>query len=439
MKRGDYLETRKGQLSLLRKRRLGRFHFHIAQQPQSKHPKSTDARQFQEKVLKTLQKTKRGSYRTDLILQIDFRPTDRNPPAIHTLAKNYLDLLKAPLEQTGIRRKHLLYIDDKFVKGLIVCYRLDPVPDRPSIVIKADTMTRLRSDLELVKRIESQDFQEDDRGWGFSRSLWQDRRDLRLFGHREEERADSTLEDLKELIRDKDLIVRHVGEEAYEAQFWFYRTEAQKAYLRMTDNFARRNLLSLLGRDRRMSQDAGYAKVIASIDREQRNWLMSDWFSIGIQHAPIRSGQKDTFREQARRAISAFKDKSPLLFPLSTLLSVTIFLVPPRGRIQDLDNLARLVIPHVHEILQPPSALVHTIKINRIRDPKLKKWYQEQKAALPKVPLHSITEYRVFEIPRFDGDPEEGMVRIALGDGTEAGKFWQDIDDLIDEWERQVE
>ena len=58
-------------------------------------------------------------------MEIYFYCNRNNPPAIHTLTKNYLDLLSIPHPNFNIKRRRLLYEDDKLIKILIVNYMLD--------------------------------------------------------------------------------------------------------------------------------------------------------------------------------------------------------------------------------------------------------------------------------------------------------------------------
>jgi hypothetical protein len=54
-----------------------------------------------------------------------------------------------------------------------------------------------------------------------------------------------------------------------------------------------------------------------------------------------------------------------------------------------------------------------------------------------RTPRHSITRYTVIEVPRFDDDPPDGEVRIALGDGMNPKSVLAEFDSVLDEWEAQ--
>src|SRR5690625_2895107 len=68
---------------------------------------------FQYHVYNQMVESNRRAFRSPVNMKIDFYSTINNPPHIHTLTKNYLDLLSTPLEQKKIKRKNLLFKDDR--------------------------------------------------------------------------------------------------------------------------------------------------------------------------------------------------------------------------------------------------------------------------------------------------------------------------------------
>ena len=159
---------------------------------------------------------------------------------------------------------------------------------------------------------------------------------------------------------------------------------------------------------------------------------------LELHHAPHRHGDTEAFATALRAALEDFKKKNRFLFPLSSLMNVTILIVPPEGGGKDLDNLARLILPALHEVWAPPSHIVHALKPG-VPGKKLPDYWEAERAALPKEPKHSVTEYRVFEIPRFPDDPQEGFVRLAVGEGFTPVRFREGIDEFLDRWRESLE
>lgn len=73
---------------------------------------------FRQEVKKQLKEKNRRPFKSDLILEIDYFTTQNNPPALHTLSKNYLDLLHKPMPHID-SFSGLLFKDDSQVKILI--------------------------------------------------------------------------------------------------------------------------------------------------------------------------------------------------------------------------------------------------------------------------------------------------------------------------------
>ena len=102
MERGKYHMTRRGQVSALRNRRMRRVMVRLEQQPQSKNIKPGDAEAFRTAILERLEKFGQAAFRGDVLLQMDFITTAKDPPAIYKLPKNYIDLSALAAANTDI-------------------------------------------------------------------------------------------------------------------------------------------------------------------------------------------------------------------------------------------------------------------------------------------------------------------------------------------------
>jgi hypothetical protein len=88
----------------------------------------------------------------------------------------------------------------------------------------------------------------------------------------------------------------------------------------------------------------------------------------------------------------------PILSSLCVPLKVVLLVVPPpQGK--DLDNLALAVLPALQDALNAPD----------------------------------ITAYEVIELKRTADDPPSGLVRIALGSGSQDASTWQRAIDYVAE------
>jgi len=162
-------------------------------------------------------------------------------------------------------------------------------------------------------------------------------------------------------------------------------------------------------------------------------------FTLELHHAPHRSGDNAAFDAALRTALSGFKTTYHYLFPLASTLNVTILMIPPEGGGKDLDNLATLILPALHEIWAPPSSFAQAYNTVNIQDETIREYWENARNELPKALKHSITEYRAFALPRLPDDPEDGFVRLAIGGGMTPVRFREDIDEYLQRWQDEVE
>jgi hypothetical protein len=433
MERGKYIRTREGQASALGKRRLRRFTLMLDQEPQSKNIKAADAIAFQRTVREQLRSASQSAYRGPVFLQMDFFIAARNPPAIYTLPKNYLDLLEKPVEGSGIDLPWLLYRDDRQVKALIVRYHLWGLSSKPGVRLQAEPFRDFLADIDLVERIRRDDFEDDGSWW---RHSYSDELRNGPF-HDDKDSDDDGFRRLAEFERDRGSVLRLLSNDAYEVQRQMMRMDAQQAHLRQTDRLTCSGLLwAFQNKPKRKGEP--HNDFMNRLAFTMRNMTFSPPFAVELHHAPYRKGDSVAFDQTLRAALNDFKTKHRYLFPLSSLLNVTIVMIPPEGGGKDLDNLARLILPTLHEIWAPPSDFAHAFRTDNIQDGNVRDHREKVRAGLPKEPKYSITEYRAFELPRLPDDPKDGLVRLAIGDGMRAVRFRERIDEYLKKWEDAV-
>ncbi len=439
MRRLEYFNTQKGQIYLRRQRQMSRLYFlHIDQEPKSKNSISTsETIYFQNEILKVLNQRTRRAYRSPVIVEIDFYSNQDNPPSIYTLAKNYLDLLEDPIPQSKITRKKLLYKDDRLIKILIVNYHLGMPSLRSGISIRIDALSNFRSDLELVDRIKKNDFEKDNDNFrsssrGFSHF------NMNEFDDDEDDYFDNPITQLRQLERNRTSNIKVFGRETYEIQRDYLIKEVQKRYLKISE-LKIDQLLMLFSAFLNKREYYRFSNLFVDLNKRNRHLIIPPPFTIDLTHAPSQKGEKSIFKSGVKKTLNSFKNKYPILFPLRNQISVTVLHVPPRNQSIDLDNLARYIIPFVNSVIMPPSTFLNTIDITRMKDCDIKKRFLQDMKKIPKIPKYSITNYQFIELPRFDGDPNEGYVLLIFEDGFVHGSLWRKIDDIIEKWEDYIE
>ncbi len=396
MNRGDYILTQEGQKNLLLHRRLKRLYCQIKQEPKAK--KGIDEEEeklFQQQIIQTLQDFKKRAYRSPVILEVTFCCNQHNPPAIHTLAKNYLDLLSSPVSGSNIKRKRLLYKDDGLIKILIVNYNLD---SESEIFIKADRLKNFFEDVKLAERIIHNDFEGD----RYSYNSF----DVNEIEQENNKSFPDPFEKLENLREDKESYIKLIGFKAYNVMEDFALQNIQKDYLRI-GNLRIFGLIALLTPSLKERPQFNISQTIEEIMKEHRNFIISPPFTLDLKHAPIKDGQTKIFKSNVGTTLKKFKLQFHFLFPFRVPLGVIVLYVPPKIQNIDLDNLARYIIPFVNDILQPKMGFVKS--------------------------ENSITRYQFVELPRYASDSDTGYVRLIFDDPF-SNNIWDKIDNVIDKW-----
>lgn len=436
MKRRDYIDTRQGQRTQLRDRSANIIYINVEQEPKSKKSISLEEKiSFQRKVNQDM--GSKRAFQGEIALQIDFISTQDNPPAIQTLAKNYLDLLASPLPELCLRRKSLLYKDDRQIKFLTVNYHIDRearrvnLTPKPSIQITARPMRNILADLKLAHRIMNNDFINDNTcRWRdpppYEKKFPEDDDDLDI-------RLVESVNLLREFQEDRNFFEEHYGALAYKNMKLAYSMRAQELHLERNEITVTRLLSTLELIKRKMNLKGILGDYIRAAKQDNRDWLLSSLFSLDLTQLPVQKEETETFKKAIRNAISTHSKEKDYLFPLVTPLAITIFLVPSSHQGIDLDNLVRsYVVPAVDEILRPPSIAFHgapnnfSIPGSDDRD--------ETRRIYARTPKHGITRYQVFELPRLEKDPRGGYVRLFFGNGLNSADFIQRLDAYLSDW-----
>jgi hypothetical protein len=444
MRPGEYFKTEEGQAYLHDKRKMERIYASAEHEPKSKkafrsRARTEDKRAFQAEASKWMGLLDLTPLRGPVVVDMSFHPVGANPPSIEKLPKSYLDLLERRVGTDGsFTNERLVFQNDRQVKMLMVRYSLG-LAATPQVSATVTARRHFVADLELVRRIERGDFEEP-RDFGHRR--WRDREHDRsqIFGHEHGHKLEDALEHLRELNLWPQKARVDWGEGAFERMRSFYRHCAQQALLGDSDRFIGSLLLDLPELWKRRPRE--WLMKFAS---SSRGLLVSRPVSFSVGHAPRREGDTTMFAEALQRALGGFMKSYPLLFPLLTQLSVTIFHVPPLpGRDgtdgKDLDNLARLIIPKVKEVFRPPSTIWHAHQTFAVSssDSRISDWARTQTEIHRRIPAIAVSRYCAIELPRVPGDPRDGEVALAFGDGQQIESLWDQIDDFVGDWERSL-
>jgi hypothetical protein len=419
MLRSEYLESIDGQLSQRFKRRIRTLYFEINQEPKSKNSITRQEKiLFRNKILEELKVKKRKAYRGEVILQLDFFTTQNNPPAVHTLTKNYLDLLhKSMPDVDDISR--LLFYDDSQIKILIANYHLNLYGHNQSgIRIKSTSLGNFINDIKLADRIIRNDFSDSDRR---IHSEFEDKYYEQNSLHR--------YEDYHSELRELERTDHKNDPNYYHLQKHFLIRNIQEGYLKQ-NQIKINDLISII--------ESRYTTNIDSVTgslgqlnelMEKMIFLSSDFLEFG--EVPTREGETVIFKKKIRTLLEEFRLRYKRLFPLLHPINVTLVFIPPNNVSIDIDNLAMKIAPIVTEAFQPPSSLNFKY-LDKYLDSRL---YRETQI-FQRFPEYSISGYQIIQIPRKSADPPNGKIKIVLTDGlNNFNNVWNMVNRVIKVWE----
>ena len=327
MERGKYIMTRRGQASALGKRRMRRVTVMLEQQPQSKNIKPADAEAYRRAILERLEKFGQAAFRGDVLLQMDFFTTAKDPPAIYSLPKNYIDLLwKHGKVPDGIRPR-LLLGDDRQVKALIVRYHLRGLSGKPRVWLRAEPFRDFLADAHLVERISRDGFEEEERNrWRGSNT--DDLGDGPFRG--DEDCDDDGFQQLADLERDKTSFMRRMSNDAFESMRQMTRMGAHQGYLRRAERHTCSGVLYAL-KNTPASKREPCDSFLDRLAFQTRSMSLAPPFTLELPCAPQRKGEGEAFDRALREALESYKAKHRYLFPLATVLNVTVLIIPAKG------------------------------------------------------------------------------------------------------------
>lgn len=426
MTRTEYLESIEGQSNEWTKRWIRTNYLTIKQEPKSKTSISCEEKIFfRQEVKRQLKERNRRAHNGDIILEIDFYTTQNNPPALHTLTKNYLDLLHKSIEEDKFKK--ILFKDDSQIKILIANYHLNIYGNQePKISITAYSLTSFIKDIELTDRIYSNRFNDAD-DYAYRRYIHETERDDSKFDTKD------YWEDLRSLEKNKEKHIDQLGQDFYDLHKHFLTRQIQEKYLQQNE-ISIRDLISIFQHNFSYNKKYSNDKRFKQIWDITRGYIFFTSNFVELGNAPIHDGETKLFKNKLQQQLKGFKEKHKILFPLLQPVNVTVVFIPPKRNILDLDNLARYIVPFVNEIFQPP--VTHLLPYhNKYRNPFLK---QEQEV-MQKFPPYSIAGYQIIHIPRRIDDPDDGRIDFVLTDGLGLkSNVWRLVDNTIETWEKHL-
>src|SRR5699024_5343243 len=351
----------------------------IPMEPRSKKGISENDKQlFQYHIYSQMRELNRRAFNSPVIMKLDFYSTINNPPHIHTLTKNYLDLLSTPIDKKKIKRNNLLFKDDRQVEVLIVNHHIEEKHNKPSIQIEIMRYSNFVKDLKLIKQIQ----------WNDSDCEAENPKvDIDELLERHNDKMLTNWKQSLETYYDmKDFYKKYAEDDESKNRADIHLYHAQRSFLTEIEF----NVVNLV--DLYFNETLEFSEGFDFFDFDYRK----HWFSLGgksgisginIQDLPTAKGETKKFKNEIDEILQEFSKRFSFMSPLLINLSLLILYIPAKNTDRDLDNLARRIIPQINKRLQPAGKYFLGN-------------YDEQDYT-PK----TVTEYQVIRISRQENDP----------------------------------
>lgn len=427
MKNSEYLKLPQGLYGRYRwRRRRGWTHYSFKEEPKSKKSMSKiQSIEFREKLSRRTKIANRKAYRAPIISEMSFTTTDKNPPHIHTIVKNYQDLLEG-----------LIYQNDRQIYGLSVRYHIG---SEPEMTFSFAPFRYFLQDLELASDIIYGEYSDYIRCDDFDKILDE------IQGHRQSENNNS-LKEYNEILKDKNKLIRVVGKKIYNEMLLFQKVLAQEQLLKnLNISISELNsfyipLIFRLQFGRNLSNSEKDLDDTLEVTSQA---VVNSPKRINLPNAPVKKGDTDIFKREIRKSLTAFHQIHPIFKPLHIPVNLNILFKPPKESKEDrydLDNIMKKIVPAFNEIFIPPSTHVSHIVLENIKDERLYRALEEMQNKIPKSIRTSISGYDIFRMPRETNDESEGYLSLSFSSGTShQSSPISIIDYIIDSWIKYVD
>ena len=444
MPTSEYLETPKGQYGRYQwRRRKGLSYYSFNIEPKSKKSmKIHEKMNFQQKISKRMTQRSRKSYRSEIIAELSITPSANNPPHIHTAVKNLLDLFGKPMQDSGIKRKGLVYNDDKQIRYLSAEYHLGQ--EEPCIRSSFYPLRYFLEDLKLANDILDGKYND-----YFSYiSLMQDIKEF--YGTRNlDDVHDDTVLDYKQWVKNRSKYIGLFGEKTYEKMIQLYKMQLQEYFFKtcrlyIKDVYLLYRLAGLISNSRfeRLGLEQ-FEEWARNQSDSLSKWITHSPLKIKLPHTPITVGDTKRFKVAIQKKLNDYKKKYEILQPLYNPIALEVIYKPPLasdGFYKDLDNIMRLILPIFNNEFKPPPSFLSLCNTDDIPDEDMIAGIKRRSQLLPKSIKHSVIKYEIFEIPRHRNDTEEGFISIGITGGLSClDTLWCRMDKIIEKWKEHCD
>ena len=314
---------------------------------------------FQKHLISKLKESNKKCFRKNVAIEFYFQINQKNPPAVQSLLKHYIDLIQKPLKDLNTKRKYLLIKDDSQIKALSVHYWNIEESKSQEITIILKPIRDFIFNLEFARDLEFESFP--------------DRKMLSKFQDDETCESNNRLDRLIEGRTNSSQLFKSVkieidGKEIDFEKYWNqnYEEDINQEVLKIHSKLSPSSVLALMTEPKIIQ--IKNSKLNFSYNKMGRATALSGWFNINLGSVPVNNGESKIFKNRISVELKKWKNTNGNKLPVNPAIALKFFYEKPNKVEHDLDNLLRYVLPHFDNLINRDRYLknINSIEIFQI-------------------------------------------------------------------------
>lgn len=382
---------------------------------------------FQNKLIKTKSDKKKRIFKEDVVLEMEISINQKNAPLIQNIPKCYIDLLWRPSKDL---KKSLILIDDDQIKYLNVNYKKSTT-ENSSIIFRLFPYKRFLKDIELLIRLKRGIFKYEMRSF----ELEEDDE------YEEQYKENHDFHELRDHVESKESYIKKHGEDEYYYWEFYYKRIVQEVELN-NQRIKNQQILNQFKKSIVIDDPITQSKLgsLDLPDIDNRSEMIFDILGdFKLANLPTESGESKQFLKKLERNVDEYFAERWFYFPLLVPISLTIYILQPKEKSKDFDNLAKWVLPLYMSKLTPPTSFEQSLqKVEKLR---LKKYSDKVSISQSEgeFPKNGIMSYQIIQLPRTEKSPDKGFIKVNFHNAFFYRPFVDFIPNQISKYESNLE
>jgi hypothetical protein len=310
---------------------------------QTKRSKSVNENlRFQKYLLTELKKIKRICFRKAVAVEFYFDINQKNPPAIQSLLKHYIDLIQKPQKELKSKRKYLLLKDDSQIKALCAHYWNTEKSKNQELTIVIKPFRDFIFNLEFARDLQFESFPDRKLSSFFQEDAF----------YENESRLDRLIDDRNNSLQNFNGIKITINNK--EIDFNEYRNQVyeegiKQELLKVHSNLTVSSVLALITEPESSETKTPFLNF--SLNKLGRSTVLNGWYNINLGSVPVNDGESILFKDRINTELKNWKNNYGKHLPNHPAIALKFFYEKPNNVTHDLDNLLKYVLPHFDMVI----------------------------------------------------------------------------------------